>query len=124
MNSILKIFYVALFVVIYYLPSVAKAEVTPSNIESEDILVFEIIRGNDAKEACTKLSDADNSNEQLRQVNQCMSNGAKVVLKDETYKNVAEFCFVKANHEKYGFTNENKCSRKFIEVINGKWLVQ
>lgn len=105
-------------------PFVVEADdVTKTNIEQENLLVFKSIRGDQARESCSKKYSVGDSNTILRAVQQCVSEGMQVVDEEQTNLNVSQFCNFKSNQIKYGFTSDNKCKRKFVDVIAGNWVL-
>jgi hypothetical protein len=99
-------------------------EIDISDIEEERIISVKILQGDEAKAACEKQISKNNSNAQFIAVRECMAKGTKVADKDSTYKNVSRFCEDWGNQSKYGFTNDGKCRRKIIEIINNNWTLQ
>ncbi|MDA0781800.1 MAG: hypothetical protein PQ612_02640 [Rickettsiales bacterium] len=119
MKSIITLFIIMIFSSV----AVNAQEITTANIEQENLLVLKSVQGGQAKEACSKKHSVGDSNTILRAVQKCITDGIQVVDKEQTNLNVSQFCNLKPNQIKYGFTSDNKCKRKFVDVIADNWIL-
>ena len=95
-----------------------------SNIKDEELLVLKSVKGGEAKDACKqKHSASSDSNSIIRAVEKCMRDGIEVVNKEQTNLNVSNFCNLKSNQIRYGFTTDNKCKRKIVDFIGSNWIM-